>query len=114
MLQLVAQLVAFLVAVIGTFFKCVKEDSHGKPVYSSRGLPTLTTPGKYILTLLVASFVVSAWLTWSSSKDMDDLKGDLREAKKNLEGGEGGRRQIKRPTGARRQGDPEASRECPG
>ncbi len=74
MLQLVAQLVAFLVAVIGTFFKCVKEDSHGKPVYSSRGLPTLTTPGKYILTLLVASFVVSAWLTWSSSKDMDQLK----------------------------------------
>lgn len=87
MLQLVAQLVAlfvaFLVAVIGAFFKCVKEDSHGRPVYSSRGVPALTTPGKYILTLLAASFVVSAGLSWSSSKDMDNLGSNLREARKD-------------------------------
>lgn len=76
----IAQLVTFLVALIGTFFKCVKEDAHGRPLRSSRGLPVLTGPGKYILTLLVASFVSSIWLTHDSSQEMTELQKNLKAA----------------------------------
>jgi hypothetical protein len=79
-LALIAQVVTFLVALIGTFFKCVKEDARGKPLHSARGLPILTTPGTYILTLLVASFVSSLWLTRNSSRDMSDLQKELAAA----------------------------------
>ena len=64
-------------ALIGTFFKCVKEDSAGKPVYSSRGLPILTKPGKYILSLLIASFLSSIWLTRQASQETLELKGHV-------------------------------------
>ncbi|MBV9779998.1 MAG: hypothetical protein JOY62_08485 [Acidobacteriaceae bacterium] len=84
MLPLIAQLVAFLVALIGTFFKCVKEDAHEKPLRSSWGLPVLTKPGVCILTLLIASFVSSLWLTHASSKEMSDLRTNLAAARGDL------------------------------
>jgi hypothetical protein len=84
MLALIVQVITFLLALIGTFFKCVKEDSRGNPLHSSRGLPVLTTPGRYILTLLVGSFLLSLLLTWKSSQQMDGLTGDVAVARRDL------------------------------
>lgn len=65
----VSQVIAFCIALLGTFFKCIKEDGKGKRIYSSNGIPALTIQGKCILALLVASFGTSFWLTWNSAKE---------------------------------------------
>jgi hypothetical protein len=73
----ISQLASLVIALLGTFFKCIKEDSAGKRMYSASGLPLLTKQGKYILILLFVSFGTSLVIAWQSSRESQTLKDKL-------------------------------------
>jgi hypothetical protein len=81
-INFISLLVSFLIALVGTFFKCIKEDETGKRVYSARGRPLLTNQGKLILVLLFLSFGTSLWLAWDAAQTNKKLTDQLNGIKK--------------------------------
>jgi|GEM_PF-6665848 len=66
-MEYVSQAILLLLALFGTFFKCVREDSERKTVCTRIGLPRPTAVGIVIAILLACSFGLSLSMTWQSN-----------------------------------------------
>jgi len=65
----IAQIIVFILAILGALFKSVKQDEKGNTVHSKSGIPILTRPGIILVFFLIISFIVSIYLTWNNNKE---------------------------------------------
>src|SRR6266852_5759172 len=90
------QVIVLILALLGAFFKSVKEDDQGKRVHSKLGLPIPTKPGLTVFVFLILSAGFSSYLIWQNKRDADDknkvekqvgerLKSQLTETQNALE-----------------------------
>jgi hypothetical protein len=77
MLGYIILFITFILACLGAAYKCVKEDTRGKPLYNPFGLPRLTKPGKWIFFLLSLSFIASVWMQVRSIEESAHLMQQL-------------------------------------
>src|ERR1043165_4240324 len=66
---------------MGTLFKSTKTDADGKTIYTTSGLPALTTTGKVVVILLAISFGISLITIWQKNKSEDDARAAQQELK---------------------------------
>jgi hypothetical protein len=74
----VVSIVSFVLAVIGTYFKCVEEDAAGKRVSTKWHFPVLTHAGKVMLATLLVSLALSLWVARSTSRTASENQTELR------------------------------------
>jgi len=82
----ISQTIVFALALMGTLFKSTKTDANGKTIYTTSGLPALTTTGGVVVILLAISFGISLITIWQKNKSEDDARAAQRELKAYNEG----------------------------
>jgi hypothetical protein len=80
-----SQLVVFVLALVGTFFRCVRQDEQGHTQHNRFGLPIPTTAGKIIVLFLTLSFLLSIATNWSNYADAKEKEAHEKESKRQLE-----------------------------
>lgn len=84
-MQYITQLIVYLLAMIGIFFKSVETDEDGKAVYSDYGFPVLTNAGKTVVVLITLSFLISIYMIWNNSYNAEIRESNLRAELKKIE-----------------------------
>lgn len=83
-MEYVSQAVLMILALLGAFFKCVKEDADGKRLYTRAGLPRPTSVGVGIAVLLVVSYAISTVATSQSNRARATADLDRKALKEAL------------------------------
>ncbi|HWR83244.1 MAG TPA: hypothetical protein VN285_08075 [Candidatus Deferrimicrobium sp.] len=78
----VSQTIVFLLALLGSFFNCAKQDDSGKKIYWRSIVPVPSRAGAIILVLLSTSFGISLV---STLNEKDDAREDLYSANKSAD-----------------------------
>lgn len=76
-MEYISQTVILILAILGAFFNCVKEDINGRKVRSRLGLPVPTKAGVIILFLILISFSTSLRITYLKNVNELNSKKDL-------------------------------------
>ena len=84
MITYISQLIVFVLALLGLFFKSTETDDEGKTVYSSHGIPYLTSAGKIVVLLLALSFTASMYSTYVGARDAENKEKANRDELANL------------------------------
>jgi len=73
------QIIVFILALIGIFFKSTQTNEKGETLTSERGLPYLTSAGQIVVLLLSVSFIISLITIWTSSQSDKNKDNELKK-----------------------------------